>query len=299
MGAFLYGGLFEWLAERVVGMLDGLLALLTAAFFTSPDVTGLPQVQTLAQRTLTVVDAAFVLAIVAAGVIGMTHGTVQIRYEVKDLLPRLVFGFVAANFGTAVCAGLIEAANALTQALVGEPNLGPEVISFVKLRLLSAMTDSSAAVLAAVISLIIVVLVYVVLTTWLSRVVVLIVLAGIAPLALACYALPHTQPAVQLWWRSLLGCLATPTLQALLFSTGVQLLIDPQANASFFLGIGPAPATDVFNLCLAALLLWVTARVPKLVSRYVTRSGQSSSAAIVLRTLVVQSVTRRLRVPHR
>ncbi len=45
MTDWLLGGLIEWLAERVQGMLGGLVSFLTAAFFTSPDVTGFPQVQ--------------------------------------------------------------------------------------------------------------------------------------------------------------------------------------------------------------------------------------------------------------
>ena len=54
------------------------------------------------------------------------------------------------------------------------------------------------------------------------------------PAALA--ALPATQPAADLWWRSILGCLATPTLQAIAFSTGIALLTNPEANLPVILG---------------------------------------------------------------
>jgi hypothetical protein len=299
MTDWLYNGLIEWLAERVQGMLGGLVSFLTASFFTSPDVTVFPQVQLLAGRASMVVDAAFVLAIIAAGAIGMTHGTFQIRYQVKDLIPRLVFGFFISNFGVQLCAMLIETANALTVAMAGETASGPQVVAFVKARLVSALTDPAAAVLAVVIGLIIVVLFYLLLVGWFGRITALIVLAGIAPLALACYGLPQTQPAAQLWWRSLVGCLATPVVQALFFSTGVNLLLDPDHNVPILLGLGEAPSTDVFNLFIAACLLWLTVRIPKLVGRYVTRSGQTSTAGVVLRAVVIGSVTRRLRIPAR
>ena len=296
---WLLDGLIEWLAERVQAMLGGLVSFLTATFFTSPDVTVFPQAQLLASRSSMVVNAAFILAIIAAGTVAMTHGTFQIRYEVKDLLPRLVFAFVVSNFGVQLCRMLIDTANALTVAMVGQTASGPKVIEFVKARIVSALTDPAAAFLAVVIGLIIVILLYLLAVSWFGRIAALIVLAGIAPLALACYCLPQTQAAAQLWWRSLLGCLATPLLQAILFTVGVQLLLDPQHNVPILLGLRPAPSLDVFNLFIAACLLWLTVRIPKLVGRYITRTGQMSSAGVVLRAVVVQTVTRRLHLPVR
>jgi hypothetical protein len=295
---WLYDGLIEWLAERLQGMLAGLVSLLTATFFTSPDVTVFPQVQYLAARSAVVVNAGFVLAIVAAGVIVMTHGTFQIRYQAKDLLPRLVVGFVASNFGLELCRRLIEAGNALTTALAGQTASGTRVVEFVKARILSAMGDPGTGLLSVVIGLIIVVLFYLLLVGWFGRVAALIVLAGLAPVALACYCLPHTQPVAQLWWRSLFGCLATPLLQAVFFTTGVNLLLSPDANVPLLMGLAPGvPSLDVVNLLIAASLLMLTVRIPKFVARYVTRGGQPSTAGVVVRAVVVQSVTRRLRLP--
>jgi hypothetical protein len=55
----------------------------------------------------------------------------------------------------------------------------------------------------------------------------------------------------------------------------------------------------VFNLFIAACLLLVTVRIPKLVGRYVSRGGQMSTAGLVLRAVVVQSITSRIRIPGR
>jgi hypothetical protein len=290
-----------WLAERVVAMLEGLMAFLRATVFTSPDVTVFPQVQLLASRASLVVSAGFGLAIVTAGAVAMTHGTFQVRYQAKDLLPRLVFGFVASNLGILLCGLLIELANAVTAVMIDEAAVGPETIEFVQVRIVAAMGDSTSGVLAVVIGLIIVVLFYLLLATWFFRIAILIILAGVAPVALACYSLPQTQPAAQLWWRTLLACLATPVLQAITFSTGIGLLLDPTHNMPVLIGVPPgAPSMDTFNLFIVACLLWLTARIPKLMARYLTRAGAPvSMAAVVLRSVVVQSATRWLPVPAR
>jgi len=62
--------------------------------------------------------------VIAAGVIAMTHGSVQIQYELKDLIPRLVFAFVTSNFGVQACSALIELANAVTVAMIGRTASG-------------------------------------------------------------------------------------------------------------------------------------------------------------------------------
>lgn len=294
MGSLL-DSVIEWLAEQVVSMLGGLASFLTAAFFTSPDVTVLPQARLLANRSLLVVNTAYVLVIIGAGAISMTHGTLQIRYQIKDLIPRVVVGFVLANFGTELCRMTIEVANALIGAMVAKPASGPEVIAFVKARIVSAASSPSAALLCVVIGLIIVGLFYMLLVSWVVRIATLIILAGIAPIALACYGLPQLQGAAQLWWRSLLGCLGVPLLQALCFTTGATMLIDPKHNVPILLGLGPGTSTDVINLLVAASLLWLTVRIPKLMSRFVTRWGnQVSPVGLVMRAAAIQSLTRRL-----
>jgi hypothetical protein len=175
------------------------------------------------------------------------------------------------------------------------------VVEFVQARIASAMSDAGSGVLVVVIGILIVVLLYALLASWLVRIGVLIILAAIAPVALACYALPYTQGAAQLWWRTLLACLATPVLQAVSFTAGVNLLLDPEHSLPILLGLPVgAPTMDAFNLFIVVVLLWVTVRIPRLMSRWVTHSGrQVSVAGVVLRAVVIQTVTRRLPIPRR
>jgi hypothetical protein len=163
-------------------------------------------------------------------------------------------------------------------------------------RIVAAMTGSGSALLLAIIGLLIVVLMFMLVGTWLMRIAMLVLLAAVAPVALACHATPWTQTVADLWWRTLLACLATPTLQAVAFSAGIGLLIDPGANLPVRLGLG----SDTSNLLLVIVVLWTTVKIPSLMRRFVTHQGRSPNiGGLILRTVAIQGLTRGLagRVP--
>ena len=284
-------GLVGWLAEKVVDLLGGLLALLASTLFVSPDVTVLPQVKAIADKGALVVNACFILAIFAVGIATMTGDSVQMRYGIKELIPRLVVGFVLSAFSVPLTGELISLANALTVSMTGTSAPTTETVNFVQARITAALEDDSNALLIAIIGLLIVVLMFMLVGSWLMRVGVLVILAGIAPVALACYATPWTQGAADLWWRSFLGCLATPSLQAVAFGTGIDLLINPDSNLPIVLGL---PGSDTLNLLLVIVLLWVTVKIPSLMRRYVTRKGSSNIGGILLRAVFIQGIARRI-----
>ena len=284
-------GLVSWLAEKVVNLLGGLLTLLASSLFISPDVTVLPQVTSIADKSALVVNACFILAIIAVGIATMTGDSIQMRYGIKELVPRLVVGFVLSAFSVPLTGGLISIANALTVSMTGTTAPTTETINFVKARITKALSDEGSALLVAIIGLLIVVLMFMLVGSWLTRVGVLLILAGIAPVALACYATPWTQGAADLWWRTLLGCLATPTLQAVGFSAGIDLLIGPDANLPILLGV---PGSDTLNLLLVVGVLWVTVRIPSLIGRFVTRKGSPNIGGVLLRAVFIQGITRRV-----
>ncbi|MFC7279612.1 conjugal transfer protein TrbL family protein [Paractinoplanes rhizophilus] len=291
MTGWLMDGLVTWLAEQVVDLLSGLMALLAATLFTSPDVTVLPQVTSIAGKSALVVDACFVLAILAVGIATMTGDSVQMRYGVKELVPRLAVGFVLSAFSVPLTGQLITVANALTVSMTGTTAPTTETVAFVKTRVAAAMDNNANTLLIAIIALLIVVLMAMLIGSWFVRVGVLVVLAGIAPVALACYATPWSQGVADVWWRSLLGCLVTPAIQAVAFTGGIDMVINPDANLPVVLGV---PASDTFNLVLVVVMLWLTIKIPALVGRYVTRKGSPNAGGLVLRAIVVQGITRRI-----
>lgn len=292
-------GLIDWLAVRVQHLFDFLLAFLTSPMFLSPDVTVLPQVQTIAGKSALVVNACYILAVITAGVVTMVGGGVEVRYGVKELVPRLVVGFILSNFAVPLCAVLIDVANALTVAMVGTSAPTHQAITVSKDHIESALTDPRALLLALVIGVLIVILFFTLFLGWIVRLATLVILAGLAPIALACYCLPYTQPVAALWWRALLGCLGTATLQAIVFSTGIQLMIDPNSNLHGLIG---QPRSSVIDLLMVVIVLWATVKIPGLMRKFVTHQGNSTNAVgLILRTVAVQSSTRNIlrRTPTR
>ena len=180
----------RWFAGQVAAALNRLWALLSGTVLWVPDVTGLPQVQRLTSTSLAVVDASFVLAIVAAGVTVMTRETLQVRYGIRELAPRLVIAFVAANLSGPIVRGLIGGANALTAGLTGDGIAQSAAFGQLARTVAASLTDPSAALLVAVLGLIIAVLLGMLIVVWVVRLALLVCLAGAAPVALACHASP-------------------------------------------------------------------------------------------------------------
>src|SRR6266511_257603 len=266
------GQLVLWLLGLTLEAIKSLWSMLADTAFTTPDVTTLPQVQAITGKSLTVVNVGFILAIITAGITVMTHETMPI------------------------CSHLTELANALTGALTGESIAPTGAFGQLERVVIDAMNDQSTAFLVLVIGLLIAVLTGMLLVAWLVRLGVLIVLVGIAPVALACHATPYTDGAARLWWRSFLAVLGTVILQALALHTTLKIFLDPNANVAA-LGI-PKDPTGAFNLFIVACLLWVTIKIPGMMRRYVTRGGgQHNIAGAFIRLVLVQQLTRMIRLP--
>jgi hypothetical protein len=224
---WLLGGAVDWVLGAVRDTLNTVWKLLAATVFHLPDVTRLAQVQALTSRSLLVVNTCYVLAIAATGLAVMTHGTLQIRYGASELLPRLVIGLGAANFAVPVCTTITTTANALVAALTGQGIASDASLGQVLALITTQLSDPVAALLVAVIGVILIVLVLVLLAGWVARFLALVLLCGIAPVALACHGSPWTEGAARLWWRCMGALVLTVILQALALNTSLAILLDP------------------------------------------------------------------------
>ena len=120
-----------------------------------------------------------------------------------------------------------------------------------------------------------------------------LVLTAGAPIALACHALPQTDPVARLWWRSFAGILAVPILQGFVLFAAQWMLLDPAAMMPL-LGL-PVEPGSVFNLFVVMVLLWTCVRVPGLVRRYATEGGRGNNfLGMVVRVVLVQQISRAL-----
>ncbi|MEV4210110.1 hypothetical protein [Micromonospora sp. NPDC049662] len=284
--------ILTWLAQRVADMIDALWSLLSSAFLVVPDVTGLPQVESISARALMIVNTCFVLAIIACGIVIMARDSVQARYGVGELAPRLVIGFIAANFSTPLSKGLIELGNALTQALTSDPVATDGSLAQMKRTVVDALTNPSNALLTLIIGTAIAALVAMIMVGWILRLGLLVILVGIAPVALACHATPWTEPAAKLWWRAFIGALAAVIAQALALHTALTVFLSPTANLAA-LGL-PNDPTGTFNLFIICCLLLAVVKIPALMRRYVTGGQSNNVVGTFIRVAIVQQVSRAL-----
>jgi len=293
----------SWIKDIVAGLVDAVLntmtsatmtalnwvlGLLSSTVFTSPDVTGLPQVRFVAGDAQIAANAAMVLVVMLAGILAMTHGSVQDRYTIKELLPRLVIGFTAANLAMPIVSGVIKAGDALTQTMAGQRFNSGDSFNQIKRVITDTTTAPEMFIVALVLRELALWMLVLLVITWLGRIGVLLIVAGVAPVALMCHALPQTEPVARIWWRSLIACLAVQVLQATTLYMAVATLLSPQANLPA-LGL-PHDPTGLVNLLIACFLLWLVIRIPKWVAR--TFGGPAARGGnllgSILRVVVVQ-----------
>jgi hypothetical protein len=293
---FVLNQILDWFAKLLLDGLTALIGAITHVLLLTPDVTALPQVQALTGRSIWIVDTCFVLVFIAAGVLSMVAGgDERTRYTVKDLLPRCIVGFVAAHFSQLVAGNLIELANALTGALTDKDFNNDGALQAIKTDM-SVARDQTGGLLFLVCLAIILFLLAATACSMIVRLAVAIVLTAAAPIALACHALPVTDPVARLWWRSYVGMLAVPLVQAFVLFAGQWMLLDPHAMLPA-LGL-PVDPGGVLNLFVVMVLLWTTVRVPGLMRRYITSGGRNGNVlGAVVRVVVVQQLTRGLRIP--
>ncbi|GLI02991.1 conjugal transfer protein TrbL family protein [Phytohabitans aurantiacus] len=288
--AGLLGTVLDGLTSATLWALGWVLDVLSGTVFRSPDVTVLPQVRHVSGQAEVAANAVMVLAVTAAAVLAMVRGESE-RYQLKELLPRVVVAFAGANLGGPLVGFAIEAANALTAALTAQ--FGADASTDGLRRVIAgAGSDPRQLLLVLVLREVVLFLLLALLFTWLGRIAVLLVLAATGPLALACHAFLVTDPVAQLWWRSLGGVLLTQVLQAVTVHVAVAVLLAPGANLPA-LGL-PDDPTGLLNLLIAVFVLWTAIRIPAWLSRHlgVGQSRAASTLGYVVRVIVVQQALR-------
>lgn len=294
-------GVIGWFDKVVLSALSQLWGLLSATVLQSPDVTSLPQVRSVASTSLVVVNAVYVLAFLYAAILVMGRGTIQSRYGPGELIPRLVLGQILANFALPLCSAVIGVANAVTQAITADPITSKGSLAYLQATTSGAINsatigNSPKAFLLSLLGLIIAVLVGGLLIQWIIRLGLLIVVAGIAPIALSLHGTPQTEGAAKLWWRTFTGTIATVAVQAVFLHTALKVFLTPGDNLRV-LGLpgvfGSEEPGALMNLLIVICLLLGVLKIPALMGRYVTQN-RPGGAARVLRLVVVQQLTRGL-----
>ncbi|MFE7314018.1 hypothetical protein ACFU7T_13065 [Streptomyces sp. NPDC057555] len=223
----------------------------------TPDVTKHADIKRLWKAMLGITAGIYVLFVTAGGITVMGHETVQSRYALKQILPRLLVGMVAAATSLTVMGKAIGLANALAHAIMAT-DLADAGQGMVERVLPFALFGAAGLKLYLVLlAIAVIALVLAVLIGFMVRVAVMALLAVCAPLALACHAHPVTDPVARMWWRALAGCLTIQIAQSVTFVLALKLFFAPGAST---LGI---PKSDQLGTLLAGLgLFWVLFKIP-------------------------------------
>jgi hypothetical protein len=274
------GAITGWFSGLVQSALAPVLHLLSASLLATPTVTG-GVVHGVWLGCLGVVDAVFVLLVMAAGLLVMSHGTLQSRYSVKELLPRLVVAAVAANLSLLVVGTAGRLGDALAGGLLGA---SPGRTAAAGIGRLVGSALSGGGIFLVLLAGVVVVLTVVLLVTFLGRVALLVVLAAGAPLALAGHALPQTEGLARLWWRALAACVGVQLVQTLLLTVAVRIFLTT-AGAGV---LGLASGSGLAGLLLVITVLYLMVKVPFLAARMVRAGGRGRGGGRVIVYYLVQ-----------
>lgn len=283
----------DWFTSALSGCLDVLLSVMGGTALLVPNVTIVAQAHEIWSHMLGIVNIAYVLVLVAGAAIAMSYETIQIRYTVKDLAPRVVFGIVAANLSFDWCNRIFVLAQQLLDALAAGPLGGVDTDAAIRAQVDAALHDqpASAVLLMVIVAALVVFLLAALMFGWIVRIGVLLVLTVSAPLALACHGLPQLDPIAKLWWRTLFGTLGIQVMQALVLLTGIGVFMTPASPVAAQLQV---PGGGVLNMFVLVTLLWTAVKVPSMMRRYVLRGGGNNIGSSLVRVVLVQQVARRI-----
>jgi hypothetical protein len=250
----------SWFAALARDALKPLLTLAGETLLSAPQAGAIPAVHSMWKTSLAIADSAYVLLVIIGGVIVMGHETLQTSYSVKDIAPRLVTGFLAANLSLVLISQVTTIANALSAALAGS-GVTPATAASALLGALTAPLPGGG-IFVVLLALAGAVLALVLVVVYVLRLMALVLLTAAAPLALAAYALPQTAWAARWWWRALTACLAIQVAQALVLTAAVRVF-----SSAGWLPLNGASGGSVLPVLTAICLLYIMMRIPWWISR--------------------------------
>ncbi len=270
----------RFLGTLVEQVMKPVREMLADTLLATPDVTTNGDVKRLWTAMLGITAGIYGLFVTAGGITVMGYETVQTRYALKEIAPRLLFGVVGAATSLTVMGKAIGLSNAVAHAVMAT-DMSDAAQGAIKRALPLPITPSSD-LFFVMLGLVAGALVLATLIGFVIRVTLMALLAVCAPLALACHAHPLTDPIARLWWRGLTGCLAIQIAQSMTFVLSLKLFFAPGATA---LGL---PAPGGLGTTLAGLsLFWVLFKIPGWALQVVLRGSpvQSPRASAPLRML--------------
>lgn len=245
-----FGG---WLEELVSSVLDTVIGLVSKVF-TTPDIGGNSRIKDLWGFSLGIADAALVALVMVGTGVAMVSGSFEAHYSVKELIPRLLGAVVGANLSLWFLSQAIGWSNALSQAFVSSASQGVQGAdgSVLALKLGEVIVISvKGGWFSLIIAVLLLLEAITIFVQYLVRLIVVVLLAVIAPIMLVTYSLEQADTIARIWWRAVFAALVVPVVQAVLVAIAFRVFLTGDGFLGFF------PGSSIVDLFFLAALLYV------------------------------------------
>ncbi|WP_165950284.1 hypothetical protein [Actinomadura sp. GC306] len=280
----------DWFRSLARDSLEPVLGFLADTQLATPEVgsPGMNAAEQIWATSRTIANTCFVLMVLLAGVMLMAGQTLSGVAAPGQTIVRLVVAFIAMNTSLIVIGYGIQLANGLARSIFmsGADRIDPDQAGRVFAQGIEASINTGGSFFVLV-TLVVVVLACILAFIYVMRLAIIMVLVGVAPIALMFHALPLTDGLARLWWRGITGALAIQVCQSFVFITALQLLLSQHGeDGGSFLG-APTAQAELVDLLLVIALLYVLICIPRWVARTVWQPAQPRMLSQLVRTFVV------------
>jgi hypothetical protein len=249
-------GITSWFRGLVEDALNPMLELIGKTVLATPQIAGQDRVGELWLIALGIADALLILFVLAGAALVMTHETLQTRYALKEILPRIALAAILANASLSLSGQLIHFANALSSGFLAGGVDPAEASLQLKHFMLGAIAGSGIFII--LLGLVAAALAVVLLILYVIRAALILILVAGAPLMLLTHALPQTDGLARLWWRGMVALLGIQVAQALVLATAVRVFFSSGGREA----LGLSVTGNLIDLLVSLCLFWILIRIP-------------------------------------
>ncbi|MGH8964989.1 MAG: hypothetical protein ACRDXB_06630, partial [Actinomycetes bacterium] len=305
----LEGGPLSWITNAIIAAIEGLIRktitdalnplweATASVLLSTPSPRDLPKLTEVWETSRLIVVVAYPTLIVIAGLVLMSYESLQTRYTLREIAPRAVVGFIAANFSLTVAQEAVDLANAFSRAIAGnviDPDAGTK--TFMDMFRGDLAGAGTGELWLLFLTLACLVMIIMLLVTFILRMAVFAILVGVGPIALSLHALPQTESIAFWWWKALAVVLAAQVAQSLTLITIMKIFHDPGEGFTLF---GSGAQAGWMNVFLALALLYILIKIPNWVLEAAKiipgRSALSSIGIALLAYRGMRGLARRAR----
>ena len=283
----------QFLHGLVTDLLDPGLALLSQTLLTTPTPQQIPGLAGLWNSSWQILVGSYAVLVLLGAVMVMGYQSVQTRYGLREIAPRMIAGFLAGALSLLGSGIAIQLANALSAAVLADgvdPVDGATALrQLIGNSLTTAAPGGVPGTGLLIVGLVAAAILQMLLLVYVVRVAITVILIAAAPLVLMLHALPQTDGIARWWWRAFAGCLAVQVAQSLTLVATVKVFLTPDGVAGGL--FGSVPGSDWARTLVVLALLILLWRIPFWILRAVRGggSGRSLIGSIVRTAILIKT----------